>query len=715
LLMTDLDIVKLTTCNLPSPTDLQEADLKGLTNQPHLIDKLRKIITLIERMKVQEQAKREKGAPRERRKVKELAKQQDLRLKKELKEQLQQQQMHDTTMTSSNSNNGDGSSDHYDDDDEEEDSSIEATLRLVRTINTIRCTVPHLLCMLSHPRRNDGDLVIHNETLNSHIRGKAKDKRWCFGLNVYGILGERQLYKIKTDIQKMVSGVFTGLENFMVGGRDLDKTWRTKFPTYVTPSQHQNQKTVGLVAPYPLDALFERDIQKSDVILFNATVCDQAVGPRLQQRQYHNYYQNSIASLHNNLTKIVCRSFPDASLHIYGSCLSDLALGNSSDVDISLHLPAGIEIKQQFAQGHLEASAYEKQIKQFVYKIGQRIRDTGKGAGIVDVEIIVRARVPVIKGKFLYAHNPYTVDGSIHFDLCFLNDIAVVNSSLLREYSLVDPRVKLLMLFVKAWARDGEVNSAADNSLSSYTWMNMVIYYLQCIGIVPNLQDPTLMSQCGVVPNPNNPFHCVDGLSTAFVTWDQVWRGGHWESPLSDPSYSLLKDIPVTALFYGFFDFYLYIFPRASMAVSIRLGANSTMLKTEFENSRFSRLCIEDPFETFDSHCPHDLGSPCGEFGWNHIQNLMEKTEEGLAKFLCHNPKGGNRQPDAVHRIYTMFWPSKPSQSSLMYIARNVNNYQPQHQRRHQPKGKSKAKQKPRHYQQQYSYNNNQNNGGAAW
>mmetsp|Transcript_27018 Transcript_27018/g.38006 ORF Transcript_27018/g.38006 Transcript_27018/m.38006 type:complete len:295 (+) Transcript_27018:320-1204(+) len=283
--------------------------------------------------------------------------------------------------------------------------------------------------------------------------------------------------------------------------------------------------------PYPLDTLFERNIQESDVILSNAIDCDQALGSRLQNRQHYNYYQRSFDALVLKLKNIICRSYRDASLHIYGSCLSDLALGNSSDVDISLHLPEALQAKQNFAKGTLPAASYDKIMKRHVWKIGRKITDYGGSSGFVDIEIITRARVPVIKGKYLYANNPYTQDGAINFDLCFLNDIAVVNSSLLREYSLVDPRAKLLMLFVKAWARDGKVNSAAESSLSSYTWMNMVIFYLQCLGMLPNLQDPTLMSQSGVIPNPMNPFHCVDGLSTAFATWEEVHCGGHWKPP----------------------------------------------------------------------------------------------------------------------------------------------------------------------------------------
>jgi len=181
--------------------------------------------------------------------------------------------------------------------------------------------------------------------------------------------------------------------------------------------------------PYPLDTLFERNIQESDVILSNAIDCDQALGSRLQNRQHYNYYQRSFDALVLKLKNIICRSYRDASLHIYGSCLSDLALGNSSDVDISLHLPEALQAKQNFAKGTLPAASYDKIMKRHVWKIGRKITDYGGSSGFVDIEIITRARVPVIKGKYLYANNPYTQDGAINFDLCFLNDEATMNLS----------------------------------------------------------------------------------------------------------------------------------------------------------------------------------------------------------------------------------------------------------------------------------------------
>ena len=82
----------------------------------------------------------------------------------------------------------------------------------------------------------------------------------------------------------------------------------------------------------------------------------------------------------------------------------------------------------------------------------------------------------------------------------------MVNSSLIREYSLFD-NVRVLMLSVKSFAKLNRIASAADGTASSYTWMVLVIFYLQCIGYVPNLQCPNLLEDHDFEVDPTNPWH----------------------------------------------------------------------------------------------------------------------------------------------------------------------------------------------------------------
>ena len=273
-------------------------------------------------------------------------------------------------------------------------------------------------------------------------------------------------------------------------------------------------------------------------------------------------------------------------------------------------------------------------MKRVVYRVkGMLSNHRSRSYG--DLFAVPRARIPVIKGRDLHANSPYSADGSIHFDICFLNDIAVANSSLLGEYSKIDRRVRELMLTVKSFVKSRKVGSAAESTYSSYTWMVLTIFYLQCIEFVPNLQSRELMKAVGFVLDPrNNPAHRVNGLDTAFLSADEVLSSGQWQMN------ERVKDLSVSHLFCGFLVFYAKVFPRDLCAASIRRG-RCDLQKTAFtRSSRLWRTCIEDPFETYSSHFPHDLGIHADERGQRLIDVALSSGLDTIG--YCFQTKFDN-------------------------------------------------------------------------
>jgi DNA polymerase sigma len=216
-----------------------------------------------------------------------------------------------------------------------------------------------------------------------------------------------------------------------------------------------------------------------------------------------------------------------------------------------------------------------------------------------------------------------------------LNDIAVANSGLLREYSLLDVRVRMLMLSVKSWIKWKDIGNAAERTLSSYTWMIMVIFCLQCIGFVPNLQCQEFMKKHGAVysgAGDQNRMHNINGLKTIYLHHDVVLAKGIWTQPKH------LESTPISALLLGFFVFYASFFSQETTAVSIRLG-NMSMQKTVFsKSSNLWRMVIEDPFETYDCHIPHDLGTPMDEKGQNKVTKALQEAANTMEEMFgsCH-------------------------------------------------------------------------------
>ncbi|CBY00002.1 hypothetical protein IAQ61_002785 [Plenodomus lingam] len=79
----------------------------------------------------------------------------------------------------------------------------------------------------------------------------------------------------------------------------------------------------------------------------------------------------------------------------------------------------------------------------------------------------------------------------IQCDINFENPLGIHNSQMLRCYSLTDPRVRPIVLFVKSWAKRRKVNSSYSGTLSSYGWVLMVLHYLVNVAqppVCPNLQ-----------------------------------------------------------------------------------------------------------------------------------------------------------------------------------------------------------------------------------
>nr|POF20595.1 terminal uridylyltransferase cid1 [Quercus suber] len=80
----------------------------------------------------------------------------------------------------------------------------------------------------------------------------------------------------------------------------------------------------------------------------------------------------------------------------------------------------------------------------------------------------------------------------IQSDINFFNPLGLHNTQMMRNYSLCDPRVRPIILFVKAWAKRRKINSAYSGTLSSYGYVLMVLHYMINIAqpaVLPNLQS----------------------------------------------------------------------------------------------------------------------------------------------------------------------------------------------------------------------------------
>ena len=86
----------------------------------------------------------------------------------------------------------------------------------------------------------------------------------------------------------------------------------------------------------------------------------------------------------------------------------------------------------------------------------------------------------------------------IQCDFSHLEKTSLPNARLLRHYIALDWRVRPLLLFVKFWARQRNVNNALEGTLNSFGFCLMVIHYLQAcsppvLPVLPPLDDATIL------------------------------------------------------------------------------------------------------------------------------------------------------------------------------------------------------------------------------
>lgn len=86
----------------------------------------------------------------------------------------------------------------------------------------------------------------------------------------------------------------------------------------------------------------------------------------------------------------------------------------------------------------------------------------------------------------------------VHLDILVNNICGVINSKYLRTYSDMNKSVKCLGILIKMWAKQAKL--IAQNKLSSYSFMLMMIFYLIRKNIVPNILRPIRSSDYQETP-----------------------------------------------------------------------------------------------------------------------------------------------------------------------------------------------------------------------
>lgn len=234
---------------------------------------------------------------------------------------------------------------------------------------------------------------------------------------------------------------------------------------------------------------------------------------------------------------------------------------------------------------------------------------------------ISRAKVPIVK--------IWDPELKLACDMNVNNTLALENTRMVRTYVEIDDRVRPLAMIIKYWTRRRIVNDAGrafvfphhlqgnllmalqctafGNTLSSYTWICLIIAFLQ-------LRDPPVLPalhQCPHLKLPRSNGHKSDFADDL----DKLKGFGEKnESTLGE-------------LLFQFFKFYAHEFDYEKMALSVRLGKPIPKKDKNWHLANNNMLCVEEPFNR-----ERNLGNTADEFSFRGLHLELRRAFDLIAE-----------------------------------------------------------------------------------
>lgn len=346
--------------------------------------------------------------------------------------------------------------------------------------------------------------------------------------------------------------------------------------------------------------------------------------------------------LKDQVQKTVHKLWPDAAVDLFGSSVTRLC-EEKGDVDLCVTLPSRIRLKPRVVvlppptdkkddddgddndedddeerdkitdekkEGIVVAVVDDEPLppgtiltdaSEVVEQIGDLLK---AGSEYSEVNPLPKARVPIVKF--------YVPAVGLRCDMGVNNNLALRNSRLIRDYSLIDDRLRQLAYFVKYWARRRKINDPYRGTLSSYCYVLMLINFLQVQKppVLPCLQSVGRKSL-------DDPKHAIQGFDTYY--YEDIGRLA---------GFGAANRSSVPELLIGFLRLYAYEFDFHNHIVSVRVGGYLAKKDKKWGASgKRDRhfLSVEDPFEV-----SHDLGRVCDKEALFHIRGEFMRAHRCL-------------------------------------------------------------------------------------
>ncbi|KAI0835482.1 hypothetical protein F5Y06DRAFT_299627 [Hypoxylon sp. FL0890] len=278
------------------------------------------------------------------------------------------------------------------------------------------------------------------------------------------------------------------------------------------------------------------------------------------------------------LEKLLNDAWPghDIRVHLFGSS-GNLLCSDDSDVDICIVTP----------WKELEGVCM--------------LADLLARHGMERVVCVSSAKVPIVK--------IWDPELELSCDMNVNNTLALDNTRMIKTYVQIDERVRPLAMIIKYWTRRRIVNDAANGgTLSSYTWICMIIAFLQ-------LRQPPVLP--ALHQQPHHKSSGKDGEANSFA--DDVDKlqgfGSKNKSSLGE-------------LLFQFFRFYAHEVDYSTDVLSVRMGR--IISKTEkgwHIGQNNTHLCVEEPFNT-----NRNLGNTADDYAFRGLHLELRRAFDLIAE-----------------------------------------------------------------------------------
>jgi len=176
------------------------------------------------------------------------------------------------------------------------------------------------------------------------------------------------------------------------------------------------------------------------------------------------------------------------------------------------------------------------------------------------------------------------IETDIDLDITVQNILPIINTKLIRFYSLYDQRFHIFGIFLKFWVKKNHIHGSLDKYLSSYALLILIIHYLQTI------TEPKLLPILQQIRNIKKEYKYhneVKELITNLYFEEDINEIKNYMKIINS---GLENENSVVELLIGFFEYYAYKYDHYWISIS-------RSDKIPVDDNEMAAFPLEDPFD----------------------------------------------------------------------------------------------------------------------